>query len=184
MKKITFLLTISAFMAINSAASAVDKYHYTPYIGANYIYSDAKAKGFSPNYHNGGVIIGSDYSPYFGTELFFNQSGSDSNRAAIGKIKTSYRAYGLDMLAYLPLGCAKKFSLAATAGIGEYVFKHKLSGQKHHNEHGYGYRFGGGVRWAFTSHWQTKLLARYVKFDAVDGFNHAVEYSLGVEYHF
>ena len=184
MKKITFLLTISAFMAINSTAAAVDKYQYTPYVGATYSYSNTKAEGFKPAYHAGGVIIGSDYSKYFGTELFFNQSGSDAKPLDGGKIKTSYRSYGLDLMAYLPIGCAKKFALAATTGIGEYVFKHKFSGEKHHNEHGYGYRFGGGFKYAFDQHWQTKLLARYVKFDAVSGFKHATEYSLAVEYHF
>ena len=100
------------------------------------------------------------------------------------KIKTSYRAYGLDITAYLPLDCAKRFSLLATAGLGEYVYRSKVYEHKHHNEHGYGYRFGGGMKYAWDSHWQTKFVTRYVKFDQLTDYKHNTEYNLSLEYHF
>jgi opacity protein-like surface antigen len=87
-------------------------------------------------------------------------------------------------LAYLPLGCSKDFSLLATAGIGEYVYKQKFLGQKHNSEHGYGYRFGGGFKYAITPAWQTRLITRYVNFDGLHGYDHAVEYTLSLQYHF
>ena len=101
--------------------AVADSYHYSPYVGADYAYSRTNAKGFEP-YHNAAVVrIGSDYSKYFGTEVFFGQSESNKRRPNGENIKTSYRAYGLDLIAYLPLGCEKNFSLLATTGIGEYL---------------------------------------------------------------
>lgn len=184
MKKITFFLTLLPLAHLCSNATAADKYNYTPYVGIDYIYGQISAHGFSPKHNALGLHIGSDYSAYFGTELFFNQSDNDKNRVDAGKIKTSYRSYGLDLLAYLPLGCSKDFSLLATAGIGEYVYKQKFLGQKHHSEHGLGYRFGGGFKYALTPAWQTRLITRYVNFDGLHGYDHAVEYTLSLQYHF
>ena len=160
MKKITIVLTFLAACGINAKNSVADSYHYTPYIGAGYQFNKTQLKQFRPEY----------------------QSGSKNNGQG-EKLKSSYRSYGLDLLGYLPLGCAQKFSVAATAGIGEYVYKLKEGGLKHYNEHGWGYRFGGGVKYAFDSHWQTRFMTRYVKFNHLDNVNQAMEYALSVEYH-
>ena len=183
MKKITFLLTfLYSFSCMECYAA--DAYNYTPYVGMDYTYNHTKAHGFSPKYSAGGLYIGSMYSPYFGTELFFNQSNRHKKNIQNTKIKTSYRSYGLDVLAYLPLGCAQKLSAIATAGIGEYVFNQKILPQKHHNEHGFGYRFGGGIKFALSKNWQTRFITRYVKFNHVSGYNHSLEHTLSFEYHF
>ena len=183
MKKITIDLTFLAACGINAKNSVADSYHYTPYIGAGYQFNKTQLKQFRPEYQSGGFYIGSDYSKYFGTEMFVNQSGSKNNGQG-EKLKSSHRSYGLDLLGYLPLGCAQKFSVAATVGVGEYVYKLKEGGLKHYNEHGWGYRFGGGVKYAFDSHWQTRFMTRYVKFNHLDNVNQAMEYALSVEYHF
>ena len=75
-------------------------------------------------------------------------------------------------------------SLIATAGIGEYIYKTKFSPTDRHHEHGYGYRFGGGVKYAWNEHWQTRAICRHIEFDHMGGYDHALEYSLGMEYHF
>jgi opacity protein-like surface antigen len=182
MKK-TLFFTFSALISVSSLAKA-DKYNYVPYIGASYSYSVAHADKAKPNYNIGGIYIGSEYGKYFGTEIFFNQSTYDNNYINNIKTRTSYRAYGLDLMAYLPLGCDHRFDLVGTAGVGEYVFAKKIKGDKHHNDSGWGYRFGGGLKYNFTQNWQTKALARYVNFDRVSDFNHQMEYSLNLEYHF
>ncbi len=184
MKKVTFLLTGltgAVFCAENVFA---DPYNYRPYVGTDYVYGDVSAKGFSPQYSSANVRIGSEYGEFLSTELFASQSASRKNRPQGIKLKSSLRSYGLDLLAYLPLGCEKRFSLVATTGIGEYVAKEKLYPLKHHNEHGYGYRFGGGIKYAWNQNWHSRILARYVNFDHLHGFDHAVEYSAGVEFHF
>lgn len=184
MKKFTILLIAAGILPQAIATAQADSYQYKPYIGADYTFAYVSAKGFNPRYHAGGIRIGSEYSAYFGTELFFNQSSADKRRPHEQKIKTSYRSYGLDLLAYLPLDCQKRFNLTATAGIGEYVFKTKFVPAKHYNEHGYGYRFGGGLKYVINNNWQTRLLARYINFDHAKGYNHAMEYTAGIEYHF
>lgn len=183
MKKITFVLTFF-FCAANVFSARADSYDYRPYVGVSYAFSHNKGDDIKGDYSLGGFYIGSDYSKYFATEVFFNQSTTRKNYPQNQKIKTSYRNYGLDLQAFLPLGEESKLSLAGTLGIGEYVFKNKYYPQKHGNDHGYGYRFGGGLRYMLTDNWQIKTLVRYVKFDHIDVFNHGVEYSFGVEYHF
>ena len=183
MKKITFLLTTTLILGGFVKNSAADSYKYTPYAGVDYIYSQTDADGFKPYHNSLGIHIGSDYGKYFGTELFFTQSNSSKKRPNNGIVKTSYRSYGLDLMAYLPLGCEERFSLIATAGIGEYVYKTKFVPAKHYNEHGFGYRFGGGFKYAFDKNWQARILLRRVNFDHLSGYNHNMEYTAGVEYH-
>lgn len=184
MKKITIFLTTAFFASVYSFAAEADSYKYTPYVGADYTFDQTNAVGFKPKHHAAGVYIGSDYSKYFSTELFAHQSTRAKNKGDAGDIRTSYYNYGLDILAYLPICPEDKLSLLATAGIGEYVYKTKFSPTDRHNEHGYGYRFGGGAKFAFDSHWQTRLIVRYVNFDKLSGYDHATEYGFGVEYHF
>lgn len=184
MKKITFVLTFLAVLNLNAKNCLADSYKYVPYAGFGYDYSKTQIGQVRPAYHSGTVYIGSEYGSYFSTEMFFSQSLNRTNGQNPTKLKSSYRAYGLDLMGYLPLGCSQKFSLLATTGIGEYAFKLKTGDAKRSNEHGYGYRFGGGVKYAFNTHWQTRFITRYVKFDRVDSVNQAIEYSLNLEYHF
>lgn len=182
MKKI-ILLSSLALLCFSFSARA-DSYQYSPYIGTDYIYNHTTADGISPNYNALNLRLGSDYSRWFATELFAAQSDTDTRHPQNIKVKTSYRSYGLDLIALLPVGCDKKFSLLATAGLGEYVFKQRIYPQKHSNEHGWGYRFGGGFKYAFDAHWQTRFIMRHVNFDHVSHIDHALESTLGIEYHF
>ena len=181
MKKITILLTTLILSCPNASLAQADTYQYKPYIGLDYLYNRISAKQLSPYNNAFSLRIGSDYSRYFSSELFLTQSDSQSKYPRGEKFKSSYRAYGLDVVGYLPIA---KFSFLATVGIGEYVFKMRLYPEKHHNEHGYGYRFGGGLKYAVDEHWQSRTICRYVKFNHVHQYNHAVEYTTGVEYHF
>jgi len=183
MKKITIIL-VFFFLFANISRAGADSYKYSPYIGAVYTFGHDKGASIKGDYSLGGIYIGSDYSRYFSTELFLNQSATRKNYPERQKAKTSYRSYGLDMIAALPCGSAEKIALLGTVGIGEYVFKIKNYPQKHSSDHGYGYRCGGGLRYIVSGNWQLKILARYVKFDHVDVYDRSMEYSLGVEYHF
>ena len=183
MKKTTFLIIVS-IIAINCTTANADNYDYVPYIGADYTFAKAHAIKAKPEYNIAGIHIGSEYGKYFSTELFYNQSTYDNNYIADQKKRSSYRAYGLDLMSYLPLDCEHRFDLIGTIGVGEYVFAKKLKGEKHHNDSGWGYRFGGGLKYKLTQNWQIRALARYVNFDGISDFDHQIEYSAGVEYHF
>ncbi len=182
MKKITILLTTALFTAATGFSARADSYNYVPYVGIDYVFSRTNAFGTHPEHHGGAVRLGSEYGKYFSTELFAAQSAQDKNNIGAGSLKTSYFAYGLDILAYSP--ALAGVALLATAGIGEYNYKTKFTPADNHREHGYGYRFGGGLKYVFDEHWQTRFVSRYINFDKLDGYNHSVEYSFGVEYHF
>ncbi len=182
MHKQNFLIPIAAMLIALPAQAAELK--YVPYLGLDYHYIDASAKSLSPNYHAAGINLGTKYNDYFGTELFFSQTASDAKKTSTGKYKTSYRAYGLDIAAYLPLGCYRTFDLIATAGLGEYVFKEKSNGGKHHDNSAWGYRFGAGFAYNLTQNFSLRALARYVNLDASSKFDHLNEYTIGFRYHF
>ncbi len=184
MKKITFFLTTAFFTVSSFSVANADSYNYKPYVGIDYAYTHTTAKGFNPYYNVVGLHIGSDYSKYFGTELFFNLSNGNKRHISDSSIKTSYRSYGLDLLAYLPIGCSNRFSLLGTTGAGEYVYKTTFVPEKHNNEHGIGYRFGGGFKYALDKNWGFRIITRYVNFDKLARYDHSMEYSLSAEYHF
>lgn len=169
-------------MTTGGSAAFADSYDYKPYVGVDYVFSRTNAFGVRPQHSAGSLFLGSDYGKYFATEVFVKQSTQDKNHPQGEELKTSYFAYGLDALAFLPIG--KGLSLVATAGIGEYNYKTKFSPTNRYHEHGYGYRFGGGVKYAWDEHWQTRAICRHIEFDHMSGYNHALEYSLGMEYHF
>lgn len=181
LKKI--LISAPFALCFSSVAHAED-YAYIPYIGLDYGYINAHAAGTKPTYQAGGINIGTKYNDFFGTELFFQQTGSDSKKIADGKYKSSFRAYGLDIAAYLPLGCEHRLDIFATTGIGEYVFNKKFTGDKHHNDSGYGYRFGSGLMFNLDENISFRAAVRYVNLDKISGYDHMMEYSAGIRYHF
>lgn len=176
------LIMLAASLTVIGVASQARE--HVPYVGADYAYVGAHGSIADPFYHAASVHLGDRYNDYFGTELFYRQTGSDSHKTASGFYKTSYRAYGLDMTAYLPLGCTHRFEPFASLGLGEYVFKTKVSPQKHHNDSGYGYRFGAGLLYNLTEHVGLRLGASYVKTDHISDTDHLIEYQTGLRYSF
>ncbi len=178
-----FLVLAAYFLCFSHQVKASNI--YTPYIGIDGIYGKMNAKGFNPFYLGAKATIGTTYNSYFGTELFFEQVGSDSKKIDIHhKYTSSYRAYGLDLIGYLPFGQNKTFQMLASAGIGEYVFKEKLSGQKHHNNSAYGYRLGGGALYHLNNNLALKAMVYYTNFDHISHMDHMLSYTLGLRYFF
>ena len=182
MKNLYAFITFAAALA--PAALKAETPAYVPYTGVDYAYVSAKAHELKPHYNALQLNIGTKYNSYFGTELFYQQSGSDSKKIADGKFKSSYRAYGLDATAYLPLGCYQTTELFATAGIGEYVFRQKLTPLKHKNNSAIGYRIGGGIMYNVTENISFRLGARYVGLDRINTFDRLTEYFAGLRYYF
>ena len=184
--------TVAALIAAVSltafASQAQAEQVYNPYIGINYNYSDANAKGLRPYYNSGSVNLGTSYNRYFGTELFYQFSDQYGKSGASEKFSNGFQAYGLDLMGYLPLGCYDVWSLIGTVGIGEYKFRNKYiaagEGKHKYRDSGYGYRAGLGIQYNIDSNWSIRTLARYVGFDKVDGYDHMMEYSAGIKYNF
>lgn len=183
MKKIIAAAAISVTTFANTANAAVDG-EYIPYIGMDYTYSDANVKFDRPHYNSGSINVGTYYNKYFGTELFYQRSDNHKERDGLNKSKTSFQAYGLDLMGYLPLGCDQDFSLIGTVGMGEYIVHNQNSGAKSNRDHGFGYRAGGGVMYHIDQNWSIRMLARYVNFNHINDYDHMMEYSAGVRYTF
>ncbi len=169
--------------ALNVSAS--ENFNYIPYIGIDYGFTNIKTSQHKNNHHLANINIGTKYNNHFGTEMFFEQSASDTKKINTeSKIKSSYRSYGLDIATYLPIGCYHEFDLFTTIGIAEYVFNKKYNNEKHHNQNGWGYRFGGGFIYNFNEKISLRATARYVELNDITYINHLYEYTLGLRYHF
>ena len=184
MKKLTTIaLTAVLFGGQTSAAGAIEN-DYRPYLGVSYAYDEARAEGYH-SYHNAGIVnIGSVYNRYFGTELFYQYTDKHKFGSGEDLKNSSFQAYGLDILAYLPLGCEGRLAPTATLGIGEYVFKNEHRYGKDQRERAWGYRFGVGLTYHWDENWALRGLYRYVKLDRAGALDHLNEYTFGVRYTF
>ena len=185
MNKIFYLGLISLALGYTAKANATENFDYVPYLGIDYGYVNAKASHIRPNYHLANINVGTKYNAYFGTEAFFEQSSSDAKKVnSADKLKTSYRAYGIDAMGYLPLGGYHNFDLVGSFGLAEYVFTSKFNKQKHHNENAWGYRIGGGLIYNLNENVSLKAMVRYVGLNDITYVDHLTEYTLGLRYHF
>lgn len=184
MQKITTALLLAAGVCLNAASARTIENDYKPYLGVNYAYGEVRAEGAHAYHNSGSFNLGSVYNKYFGTELFYQYSDKHKFDAGSDLKNTAFQAYGLDLMAYLPLGCEGRLAPTATMGFGEYSFKHDFRFSKDRRDRGWGYRFGGGLTYHIDENWSARLLARYVKIDRVDGIDHMNEYSFGVRYTF
>ena len=175
------LLTGFSALAFASQASAVEMV-YNPYVGINYNYSDARAKGVSPYYNSASFNIGTSYNRYFGTEMFYQYTDSYTKKSQ-SKLSSDFQAYGLDLMAYMPVGCYERVNLIGTVGLGEYHFNNEV-GHANNEDSGLGYRAGLGVQYDIDNNWTVRSVARYVGLDGVKDFDHMMEYSLGLKYNF
>lgn len=183
MKKIIAAALVSV-ATFSTAALAVEKGDFIPYVGMDYTYSDANAKYERPHYNSGSFNVGTMYNSYFGTELFYQFSDSHKERSGLDKSKTSFQAFGLDLMGYLPLGCDRTVSLIGTVGVGEYIFRKDFSDEKNHRDGGLGWRTGLGAMYNVDDNWSIRALARFVNYNQIEDFDHAMEYSAGVRYTF
>ena len=180
MKKLTTAILFSAIFSTQAMAIEND---YRPYVGINYAYDTLNAKGHHAYLNNVSVNLGSTYNKYFGTELFYQYSDRQDFKS--GDLSHSQlKGYGLDMLAYLPLGCYGRIAPTATMGIGEYTLTNSYRIAKKQRDHGYGYRFGAGITYHIDNNWSARLMARYIKTDHLQNVDHINEVSLGIRYTF
>lgn len=175
------LTSLFAFWAIPSQAIENE---YKPYIGIGYAYTDTHHKEAASYNNNGIVNLGSVYNKYFGTELFYQYSDKHKFKSSAALKSTQLQGYGLDMLGYLPLGCEGRWAPTLTVGIGEYTFKHDYRQSKNRRDHGWGYRFGGGITYYIDNNLAVRALARYIKLDGIKETDHMNEYMLGIRYTF
>jgi len=180
MKKI-FLPVLLVCLAGATVAKAENVYR--PYIGADISFDKAKTSFNRPAYYGGSFNLGTTYNPYFGTEIFYHQTGARTKKLNnTAKYKTSFLAYGLDAIATYPV--CSKFDVNLSLGLASYLFKERIVGGSHNSDEGIGFRFGGGAVYHLTNSLAVRLNARYIKFNKISNLDHAAEYTLGARYYF
>lgn len=187
MKKTIYALMIAVSATAFAANAKANDMEFKPYVGIDYNHMRDNAKFMRPYYHSASVNVGSMFSRYFGTELFYQYSMERKRLEGAlgeGRRKSQFQAYGLDLMGYLPSSC-NSYALIGTVGYGQYRFDSKhAGGHGTVRDHGEGYRFGGGALYNFNQNVALRGLVRYIEFDKIQGNDHAIEYSLGLRYTF
>ncbi len=150
-----------------------------------------------------GVVAGLKFNPYLGIEAFYQKSGDDTKKYnaatefSYGSIKTSmnYKAYGADLLGYLPL--TDSLEMVLGLGLAQYKFGGSVKMDVINTSVNYVYhsnekisadsmagRFGLGLQYNINEHWAVRATGRYVKFFDDDEFEKMIELSLGLRYFF
>ena len=184
-----FVLTTTLAATVHAA----DFQSLNPYVGAGYSYADAGYKGnfdtlAETKHHAGFIAAGIRPNRYWGAETFY-QLSAHADKSALNhlvKTETSFQAFGLDALGYLPVH--DKVDLIGSAGVGYYRFKADysrfVSGSD--TENNFGWRLGIGAQYHVTDNLSLRGMVRYV--DINDSGNDAVDdltdISIGVYYHF
>ncbi len=196
MKKTLLLAGVAtALFAIN--AKAVE---FKPYMGLDYVYSDAGMKDnadvvYETKYNSFKFDLGAKLNKNFGLEVFYQQSGEEDKKHATAsilganaEISTEFKAYGVDVIGYLPL--TDKLEGLGSVGFAKYDFEaeYNLIGvaKEKQDEDNVGIRLGLGLQYNLTDNVAVNGMARYVKIDDSDSdvVEDITEFSIGARYSF
>ena len=194
MKKTLLLAGVASIFAFNAQALDIK-----PYVGLDYVYSDTELGSIwvagervdpylESKFDSFAISAGAKVHKNFGLEAFYQQSLDEEKTVGFGqKTETSYNAYGVDAIGYLPLECEQKIELLGSLGVGYYDFdaKYKILGNEmlKLSDSGWGYRIGAGAQYNINEHLAARVMARYADID-VDGVDNIVDLTAGVRYTF
>ena len=158
-------------------------------------------------------VVGGRINKYFGIEAFYQQSYEDNHFSQIdndtlnnagsdytdyhlmNNYVTSFRAYGLDAIGYLPI--SPYFDFVGSLGVAQYNFRNKATftayyldqfdmkgkAEKNFDDDGLGIRAGLGAQINIADGVALRLMYKYVHIggDIIDNLN---EFSFGVRFLF
>lgn len=195
MKKTLLLAGVASLFAMN-----VNAVEFKPYVGLDYVYSDAGMKdnldeAYESKYNSFKFDLGAKLNKNFGLEFFYQQSGEEDKKHATAsilgadaEISTEFKAYGVDAIGYLPL--TDKLEGLGSIGFAKYDFEaeYNLIGvaKEKQDEDNIGIRFGLGLQYNITDNVAVNGMARYVKIDDSDDdvIEDITEFSIGARYSF
>lgn len=178
---------------VKAAPSKKTSFTAKPYIGLDYVYSNAdidNSNVLEDSFNAGAVSVGARLHKNFGFEAFYQQSEEGEKNTALQDlgIKTTdkYKAYGVDLIGYLPL--TNNLDALMSFGMAYYDVEYSLKiydafGEINGDDSGWGYRLGFGVQYNFSEHWSARLMGRYTSVD-IDGVDTILDFTAGVRYHF
>ena len=197
MKK-SLLLASVAFSIFTTNVNAIE---LKPYIGFDYVYSNASTNDvvvqdvlvgkdlYENNFHSLSINVGTSINDYFDIEAFYQKSADaegdvvalvDGSNVYTDKIKTSFYAYGVDAIGHLPL--SEKFTAIGSVGLGQYEFEMNGFGVTA-NENGLGVRLGIGVQYKINEHFALRTIVRQTLLD-MDSVDNMTDFSVGFRYSF
>jgi opacity protein-like surface antigen len=187
MKKICLLAAAVSVFALNAnAANWNNNEIFKPYIGADYVYSQAKvggqAKHAKKDYNSWMVNVGTDIAHYTSVEAFFQQSGDRKNRLPSENITSKFYAWGLDFYGRMPIDCTG-FNLLGSLGAANYNTKFEYKPGGSIDKQRVGYRAGIGFSYDFTNNMSMRVMGRY-SYVGMRDFNHLMEVTAGLRYTF
>lgn len=184
MNKTFGALMIAASAIAYTANANATELKFNPYVGVDYNNTRANAKFSRPYFNSASVNVGAMYNDYFGTEVFYQHSDEYAKLVGTARNKVSMQAYGLDLMGYLPVDCGRNINIVGTIGIGDYEVKTKYIGSPTNRDGGYAWRYGAGVHLKLTNNVGVRGLVRYIDPHRISGYDHMIEYSLGLRYTF
>ncbi len=132
------------------------------------------------------VSFGLKFNQHFGLEMFYQQSiDGEKDLSPLEKTETKYKAYGFDLVGYLPV--APQLDLLGSVGVGYYDAEASYEQLGIEvlslSDDGFGWRIGAGGQFNITNNWGIRVMVRYVDPD-VEGLNNMVDISAGIRYTF
>lgn len=185
MKKILILSGVACLFSFSANAANVK-----PYVGIDYAntYFDIKKRYdyLEKNYGSLSLNAGTRIYDHFGIEAFYQDSAEEKSdrvwpaAGVSGKYKSSFEAYGLDLMGYVL--AYENAEVFGAIGWGEYKLKIKGFGSSD-SEKKNAVRFGAGIQYNFNEHIALRTTLRYVYLDSEIAKNIG-EWSLGLRYSF
>ena len=193
MKKTLLLAGVASLFSLNAQATEIK-----PVIGLDYVYSNANFDDF---YTDDGerldaaedmlqtlaLSAGVKFNQYVGLEAFYQQSEKADKTTYVEddyyKAKDSYKAYGLDIIGYLPV--IPQLDLIGSLGVGYYKVEVKdlVGNEKIIDKDKIAFRIGGGLQYNFNDHIAARVMARYNDTN-INGLDNIVDVTAGVRYYF
>ncbi|MBR2298957.1 MAG: porin family protein [Alphaproteobacteria bacterium] len=188
MKKTLLLAGVASVFAFQAHAGYwTDVYNeMKPYIGVDYIYSNAKfggpAKDMKDSYHSPSINLGARMYGYWGLEAFYQQSFKEKKSVDGERHSAEFLAYGVDWYGYAPVGCSQ-FNLLGSLGLANYRFDFRYPDIASKSQNRIGYRAGIGMQYDFNEHFAMRVMGRYT-YLGMNRVNNLKEVTAGFRYMF
>lgn len=184
MKKTLLLAGVASILAFNAQA-----FEIKPVVGLDYVYSiadiDSDNNGnelFDDRLSAYAVSAGVKLNDYVGLEAFYQQSETGHKNVDNGKTKDEYRAYGLDLMGYIPMTNVPHLDLIGSLGLANYKVKGYINAEKATKDK-LGFRAGFGLQYSITDHIATRVMARYNDLN-ISGIDNIIDLTAGIRVYF
>jgi len=193
----------------------INTFDITPYLGVEGALGKSKYSDerrylsdiellFSRRTWRAGLFGGLQFNQYFGLEGFYTIGNMQDKKQDLGsswisttdaKNSLNFKAYGFDLLGYVPI--LQEIDIILGIGYGWYDFDGKVKLKNFNYFINYpitrdfkdsakdeALRFSLGAQMMLNDHWSVRVLGRYIDFSDDEVLKEMMEFSLGLRYSF